>query len=116
MGDDGELDELERITMNRKHFRFQLIAKNYTGKPIKNKLISVWFANGCHATPSQTVVFTRPDEKSPWGKEPAVYPLNSAEGCSEVFRNAFIVPNETHGDCLMIMRDEHTIVFNDKME
>jgi len=33
-----------------------------------------------------------------------------------VFRNAFLVPNKTHGTCLLIFRDEHAIVFNDKME
>jgi hypothetical protein len=62
------------------------------------------------------VIFTRPDEKSPWGKEPEIHPLNSAEGCTEVFRNAFIIPNETHGTCLLIFRDEHAIVFNDAMK
>jgi len=62
------------------------------------------------------VIFTRADEKSPWGKEPEVHPLNCDEGFSEVFRNAFLVPNKTHGTCLLIFRDEHAIVLNDKME
>jgi hypothetical protein len=49
-----------------KHFRFGLVAKNYSGRPIKNKMIFVVFANGCNKTPSKTIIFKRSDENSPW--------------------------------------------------
>ena len=107
---------MQRISVSREHYRFGLVAKNYTGSPIKNKFVAVLFANGCNKTPSKTLVFTRPDEFSPWNDPPQGYP-NSCEGnFSEVFRHAFLVPTKEHGTCLMIFRDEHTLVFNEQME
>lgn len=114
-GLDGRLDELQRISVDRKHFRFGLVAKNYSGRPIKNKMIFVVFANGCNKTPSKTIIFKRSDENSPW-QQPQEYPLECEGNFSEVFRNAFIIPTRKNGNCLMIFRDEHTFVFDENMQ
>ena len=114
-GYDGKLDELQRLQVNRGHFRFSLVARNYTGRPIKNKFVSIFFANGCNKTPSKSVIFTRANEQSPWN-QPQEHPLMCEGNFSEVFRNAFLIPTRRHGTCLMIFRDEHTFVFNEEME
>ncbi len=112
---DGTLDIEQTVSVTRGHFRFSLTARNFTGKPIPNRLIVVFFANGCNQTPSKSVVLTRANNKSPWNT-PVEYPLNSEEGCSEVFRNVFLVPTRNNGTCLLLFRDEHAYVFNEQME
>jgi len=77
-----------------------------------NKFISLLFANGCHKTPAKGLVFKRDSETSPW-KEPSEHDFNCEGNFSEVFRNGFIVPTSQHGDCLILFRDEHALLFNE---
>ena len=107
-------DEIMRIEVNRQHYRFALIAKNYTGRPMPNKFVAVFFANGCHQTPCKSLIFTREDEKQFW-TQPQEHNHPSEPNASEVFRNAFLVATK-HGDCLLIFRDEHAILYNETME
>ena len=77
-----------------------------------NKFISLLFANGCHKIPAKALIFTRKNETSPWD-DPVEKDFECEGNFSEVFRNGFIVPTSQHGDCLILFRDEHAILFNE---
>ena len=50
----------------------------------------------------------------PW-ETPAEYPLECEANFSEVFRNAFIVSTFDGDELLIVMRDEHILVFDKDM-
>ena len=76
--------------------------------------MAVFFANGCHKIPSKTFVFNRGMGGQPWN-DPAEYPLHCEANFSEVFRNAFMVNSFDGDEHLIIIRDEHIIIFDNDM-
>ena len=48
---------------------------------------------------------------SPW-TTPAEYPLDCEQNFSEVFRNAFLVNSFDGEEHLIIIRDEHILIFD----
>lgn len=104
-------EEVQRLAVPRQHFRFALVARNFTGTPMPRKFVALFFANGCNKTPSKTLVFNRLLPDQPW-EVPAEYPLVCEQAFSEVFRNAFLVSTRAGEEHLVILRDEHVLIFN----
>lgn len=81
-----------------------------------NKFVSLFFANGCHRTPSKAIVFKRDSTSSAW-QDPEQHPIECEGNFSEMFRNAFLIKNKQGADCLLLFRDEHCLAFKlDDME
>ena len=107
--------EVQRCAVQRQHYRFAIIAKNFTGTPQRRKLTALFFANGCNKTPSKTIQFTREHGGEPWQTPPAEWPVACEGNFSEVFRHAFLVSTFDGDEHLLVLRDEHVLIFDRDM-
>ena len=92
---------------------FSAVAKNFSGKPQKNKVIVVTWVGTAHTMPSKSIILNRDSESSPWN-EPKQFELSAPN--KERFRNAFQISSKNHGTCLLIFQHLTAFVFNQDME
>ena len=95
------------------HYWYSAVAKNFSSKPQKNKVIVVAWANGAHTMPSKSIILKRDSESTPWN-EPKQFELSVPN--KETFKSAFQILSKNHGTCLLIFRNKTAFVFNEDME
>ena len=104
-GNDGILDIEQTISVKRGKHRYSAVIKNFTGTPIKDKLmVALSDYENC-----EILVFTRVNGSLQWN-QPEVYKIDGG------FINAFLIPPRQNGACLLIFTKMNALALNATME